>query len=191
MRMRGELPSEGDEMFKTSRLIARVLRHSPQEIGIELAPGGWVEIDLFLRQLRRHGHRLTRAELEEIVATNDKARFTISGGRIRAAQGHSVDVDLELPALTPPAELYHGTATRNLDAIFASGLHPGRRRQVHLSPDPETALRVGSRHGKPTVVRIDAGQMHQDGYLFYRSDNGVWLTDHVPARFIGFGTLNA
>ena len=134
---------------------------------------------------------LTKERLLKIVETNDKQRFTLStdGLQIRAAQGHSVEVDLGLSPLVPPDVLYHGTATQNLDAIFEGGLTPGRRRQVHLSTDAETATRVGRRHGKPTVLRIDAARMHADGYVFTRSDNDVWLTDVVPAAYLGFGVV--
>ncbi|OOY18940.1 RNA--NAD 2'-phosphotransferase [Thioclava sp. DLFJ5-1] len=174
-------------MSNDSKFLARVLRHAPDEIGLSLGEQGWVRVEELLRAMKKAGRPLTRSQLEEIVATNDKSRFTLRGEMIRAAQGHSVDVDLGLPALEPPETLYHGTASRNLDAIFATGLVSGRRRQVHLSPDPATASRVGERHGKPTVLRVDAGRMHADGYAFYRADNGVWLTDEVPASYLGFG----
>ena len=141
--------------------------------------------------MKRAGRGLTKEQLLDIVDTNDKRRFTISmdGRRIRAAQGHSVEVDLGLPTVTPPEMLYHGTASQNLDAIFEIGLNPGRRRQVHLSPDPETAMRVGRRHGKPIVLRVEASKMHAEGHIFYLSDNGVWLTDSVPAPYLGFGLV--
>ncbi|TNF14656.1 MAG: RNA 2'-phosphotransferase [Rhodobacteraceae bacterium] len=174
-------------MSNDSKFLARVLRHAPDEIGLSLGEQGWVRVDELLRAMKKAGRPLTRSQLEEIVATNDKSRFTLRGDMIRAAQGHSVDVDLGLLPLEPPETLYHGTASRNLDAIFATGLVSGRRRQVHLSPDPATGLRVGERHGKPTVLRVDAGRMHADGYAFYRADNGVWLTDEVPACYLGFG----
>ncbi|SEL62396.1 putative RNA 2'-phosphotransferase [Roseivivax marinus] len=178
-------------MSRDSKFLSRVLRHEPELIEIRLDPQGWVLIDELLRKVKKVGRSLTREQLREIVETNDKRRFTLSsdGRRIRAAQGHSVDVDLGLSPQVPPEVLYHGTAAQNLDAIFQSGLDPGRRRQVHLSPDPETATRVGRRHGKPTVLRVDAGKMHADGHIFTCSDNGVWLTDSVPAGYLGFGVV--
>lgn len=178
-------------MSRESKFLARVLRHEPEILDLRLDRQGWVRVEDLLRAMKRSGRRMTKAQLIEIVETDDKARFTLSsdGRRLRAAQGHSIEVDLGLPAVTPPATLYHGTAAQGLDAIFESGLSPGRRRQVHLSPDPETAGRVGRRHGKPTVLRVDAQKMHEDGHTFCRADNGVWLTDHVPARYLGFGVM--
>lgn len=179
-------------MGNDSKFLARVLRHEPELIGIPLDRHGWVQVDELLHKLKTVGRDLTRVQLLEIVELNDKRRFTLSsdGRRIRAAQGHSVEVDLELPSIIPPDTLYHGTASQSLDAIFETGLNPGRRRQVHLSPDPETATRVGQRHGKPTVLRIDAATMHAAGHAFYRADNGVWLTDSVPAAYLGFGVTS-
>ena len=175
-------------MSRTSRFLSRVLRHQPDLAGLTLGRGGWVPVDKLLRGMKRAGHGLTRAELGRIVAENDKQRFTFSedGRRIRAAQGHSVPVDLELPALHPPAGLFHGTTRARLDAIWADGVRPGRRVHVHLSGDRETAIRVGRRHGRPVVLRVAPGRMHADGYVFWRADNGVWLTDCVPPAYLGF-----
>ena len=129
---------------------------------------------------------MERAVLEEIVATSDKKRFTLSedGKRIRAAQGHSVEVALGIEPVVPPETLYHGTATRFLEPIRAEGLKPGSRQQVHLSADEVTAHAVGTRHGKPAILRVAAGDMHRAGHAFYRADNGVWLTDAVPPQFL-------
>jgi len=175
-------------MSRSSRFLSLVLRHKPEEAGITLDPQGWVRIDALLRGMKKAGRSMTRAELDALVAESDKKRFTISedNTRIRAAQGHSVEVDLALDPVTPPDTLFHGTASASLDAIFEAGLNPGKRRQVHLSPDYETALTVGRRHGRPTVLRVDTAKMASDGFAFYRADNGVWLTDHVPARYLGF-----
>lgn len=175
-------------MSRDSKFLSRVLRHEPELIDLQIDAQGWVWIDELLRRLKKAGRGLSRDHLLEIVEANDKKRFTISedGRRIRAAQGHSIDIDLGLPAVAPPDTLYHGTAAQSLDKIFESGLNPGRRRQVHLSPEPETATGVGRRHGKPVVLRVDAAKMHADGCVFYRSDNGVWLTDSVPAAYLGF-----
>lgn len=176
-------------MSRHSKFLSLVLRHDPGRIGISLDRQGWVAIDELLRAIRKAGHRLDRAALTEIVETNDKRRFSISadGRRIRAAQGHSIEVDLGLEPRQPPELLYHGTASASLDAIFAEGLKPGRRRQVHLSADPVTAEAVGRRHGKPVVLTVAAGRMHGEGHVFVQADNGVWLTDAVPREHLGFG----
>ncbi|WP_327066546.1 RNA 2'-phosphotransferase [Kitasatospora sp. NBC_01250] len=167
---------------KASKRLSRILRHDPGSVGLTLDEGGWVAIDALLAALARHGNRLGRADLDHIVATSDKQRFGFSedGRRIRANQGHSVAVDLGLAAAEPPAVLYHGTAGRSLPAIFAEGLRPMSRQDVHLSADVATALKVGARHGSPVVLRVDAAALAAAGHRFRRSDNGVWLTDHVP-----------
>lgn len=169
-----------------SKYLSKHLRHQPERLGLSLAPGGWVEVDALLAACARHGMRITPAELQEVVARNDKRRFAFdeSGTRIRANQGHSVDVDLQLAPVTPPNRLYHGTAERTLPAILQEGLHKMARHHVHLSADIETARKVGARHGKPTVLAVDAGVMHRAGYIFYRSDNGVWLVDAVPPAYL-------
>lgn len=174
-----------------SRYLSRILRHAPAELGLELGSGGWVEIDALLKAMKKAGRRLTREDLESLVAENDKSRFSISpdGLRIRAAQGHSVPVDLQLRPATPPGTLFHGTPRSNLDRIFTDGLVPGRRQQVHLSPNIETAYRVGSRRGFAVVLTVDAATMQAGGFSFFKADNGVWLTDHVPAVFLGFAVL--
>ncbi|RVV97926.1 RNA 2'-phosphotransferase [Mesobaculum littorinae] len=174
-------------MSRESKFLSRVLRHEPGLIGLKIEKGGWVRVEELLRKMKAVGQRMTRERLEEIVRDNDKQRFTIRDGKIRAAQGHSINVDLELPVLVPSPYLYHGTAAQSLDEIFAEGLYPGSRRQVHLSHEVEIAVRVGRRHGKPVVLRVDAEAMHTDGHLFFRADNGVWLTDRVPAGYLGFG----
>lgn len=178
-------------MSRDSKFLARVLRHEPDLINIRLDREGWVQVDELLRKLKQAGRKRSRDQLRQIVDTNDKRRFTLSldGRRLRAAQGHSINVDLALPAIAPPDTLYHGTASQNLDKIFEGGLNAGRRRQVHLSSDPETATRVGRRHGKPVVLRIDAGKIHADGCAFFLSDNGVWLTYSVPAEYLSFGVI--
>lgn len=175
-------------MSRDSKFLSRVLRHEPELVGLSLGPGGWVRVDDLLRGMKRAGHRITRDDLGHIVAENDKRRFTLSedGRRIRAAQGHSVAVDLDLPAIAPPGDLFHGTASANLDAIWAEGINPGRRQHVHLSGDPETATRVGQRHGKSVVLRIASGKMYEDGHQFWQADNGVWLTEHVAPQYLGF-----
>ncbi|SFQ36018.1 putative RNA 2'-phosphotransferase [Amycolatopsis arida] len=173
-------------LVRASKRISRHLRHAPHEIGLELEPGGWVAVDDLLAALARHGVRLTRAELDEVVAGNDKRRFGYdeTGRRIRANQGHTVRVELDLPVATPPDVLYHGTVEHVLDAIRREGLRPMRRHDVHLSTSPDTATAVGARRGRPVVLTVDAHAMHAAGHRFRVSANGVWLVPHVPPRFL-------
>lgn len=173
-------------LIRISKFLSKYLRHAPHEIGLELDTGGWVAVDDLIAASVRAGFHYTRAELDEVVATNSKQRFSFdeSGTRIRANQGHSVEVDLELPPATPPDVLYHGTAEKNVDAILESGLVRMKRHHVHLSRDVETARAVGSRHGRPVVLEVDAAAMTAAGHVFYLSENKVWLTDEVPARFL-------
>ncbi|WP_112466373.1 RNA 2'-phosphotransferase [Streptomyces triticisoli] len=173
---------------KVSRYLSAHLRHQPGRIGLTLDEGGWVEIDTLLAAAAAHGFRISREELDHVVVTNDKRRFAIEGTRIRASQGHSVEVDLALPAVTPPPYLYHGTVARSLAAIRIEGLRPMNRHDVHLSPDRETATRVGARRGRPVVLAVDAAAMHRDGHVFRVSANGVWLTKAVPPRYLRFPT---
>jgi putative RNA 2'-phosphotransferase len=174
------------DLKNSSKFLSYVLRHAPESIGLALDANGWASVDELLAKAEGVGKRLDRAALKEIVATSDKKRFTLSedGSRIRAAQGHSVEVALGLEPVAPPETLYHGTATRFLEAIRAEGLKAGSRQQVHLSADAATATAVGSRHGKPAVLHVAAGAMHAQGHAFFRADNGVWLTDHVPPQFL-------
>ncbi|MEU5578372.1 RNA 2'-phosphotransferase [Streptomyces huasconensis] len=171
---------------KVSKYLSKHLRHQPDRIGLTLDENGWVEIDVLLAAAAAHRFPFTRAELDHVVAVNDKQRFAVEGSRIRAQQGHSVSVDLGLPPAVPPAYLYHGTVAAGLAAIRAEGLRPMKRHAVHLSPDRETATRVGARRGRPLVLSIDAGAMHRDGHVFQVSGNGVWLTAAVPPRYLRF-----
>ncbi|MEV6141863.1 RNA 2'-phosphotransferase [Streptomyces sp. NPDC051992] len=171
---------------KVSKYLSKHLRHQPERIGITLDSHGWVPIDTLLHALARNHFPLTRAELDQVVALNDKQRFAIEGDRIRANQGHTVPVDLGLPPAEPPAYLYHGTVGRALDSIRNEGLRPMDRTHVHLSPDRETATRVGARRGRPVVLSVDAGAMHRAGHTFHVSANGVWLTEAVPPAFLRF-----
>lgn len=175
-------------LVKTSRFLSLVLRHKPESIGIALDAEGWAAVDELLAAAARHGHAIDRAALDEIVATNDKRRFAFSpdGQRIRASQGHTVQVDLGLAPVEPPELLYHGTVERFLDSIRSRGLLRGKRRHVHLSADRETAARVGRRRGRPVILIVDSGRMHRDGHAFYLSANGVWLTEAVPPKYIEF-----
>ncbi len=173
-------------IVKTSKFLSLILRHHPERIGLTLDARGWVGIDDLLSAAQRSGKRLDRELLDRVVRENDKQRFTISddGLRIRAAQGHSVDVDLSLQAAEPPELLYHGTVARFMESITQHGLRPGARQFVHLSLDVDTATRVGQRRGKPVILTVRAGDMHREGVHFYRSANGVWLTSRVPAAYL-------
>ncbi|MGW0332386.1 RNA 2'-phosphotransferase [Streptomyces sp. NPDC003011] len=181
-----ERASDERRTVKVSKYLSKHLRHQPERIGLTLDEGGWVEIDTLIDAAATHGFRFTREELDHVVAANDKQRFAIDGTRIRASQGHSVEVDLGLAPATPPPYLYHGTVDRHLDAIRAEGLRPMNRHDVHLSPDRETAARVGARRGRPVVLSVDSGAMHGDGHVFHVSANGVWLTRAVPPRYLRF-----
>ena len=168
-------------LVKVSKYLSRHLRHQPERIGLTLEPGGWVRVEDLLR-----AGGITREELEEVVARNDKQRFSFdeSGARIRANQGHSVEVDLGLEPVEPPAVLFHGTGSKSVDGILRDGLERRGRHHVHLSPDVETATRVGARHGRPVVLEVDAAAMAADGHDFFVTANGVWLTDAVPPRYL-------
>lgn len=171
-----------------SKLLSLVLRHRPEVIGIELDAQGWTDVDALVQKLQSKMPGVDFDVLEEVVFTNDKQRFALNADqtKIRANQGHSVTVDLELRAVAPPELLYHGTVARFLDAIRMEGLKKGTRQHVHLSKDMETAVKVGSRRGKPVILTIQSREMTQAGYSFYCSENGVWLCDSVPAEFITF-----
>lgn len=174
--------------LSASRFLSLVLRHRPDLIGLSLDNAGWAQIDALVALSQSH-RPLTRALIETVVAISDKQRFAISedGLRIRANQGHSIDVDLALEAVAPPIHLYHGTATRFVEAIRREGLSRRSRHHVHLSADVDTAQRVGARHGRPVVLVVRAAEMAAAGRVFHRSANGVWLTDAVPVAFIDFG----
>jgi putative RNA 2'-phosphotransferase len=176
------------DLIKSSKFLSLVLRHQPERIGLMLDQNGWADVDDLIARAGGHGVTLTRELVAEIVATSDKQRFALdpAGKRIRANQGHSVDIDLDLAPSEPPAILFHGTAARNLAAIRSQGLKPGNRQHVHLSRDEATAIKVGQRHGRPVVLRVFAGKMWQQGSPFFCSANGVWLTPAVPPEFIEF-----
>jgi putative RNA 2'-phosphotransferase len=176
------------DLVKVSKFMSLVLRHKPEQIGLALDREGWAGLDELIERARTHGMLLTREIIVEVVRTSDKQRFALDEARerIRANQGHSVEVDLGLELVEPPLVLFHGTSKASVASIREAGLHAGRRQHVHLSPDQETARKVGSRHGAPVVLRIDAAAMHAAGHPFFRSTNGVWLTDSVPTEFIAF-----
>ena len=173
-------------LITVSKFLSKHLRHEPQSLGLDLAPGGWVAVDDLLAGAARIGFPISREELERVVVENDKRRFSLdeTGELIRANQGHSTDVDLQLPEAAPPEVLFHGTVERFLDAIRAEGLKKMNRHDVHLSPDCQTAAKVGQRRGKPLILAIDSAKMAADGFRFRVSANGVWLTEHVPPQYI-------
>lgn len=174
------------ETTRTSKFLSMVLRHQPEKIGIQLDENGWTDVDTLIQKSNAHGVRLTRELLQYIVGNNNKKRFAFddSGQRIRASQGHSVEVDLAYTPQQPPEILYHGTGEKSVASILKTGLEKRQRHHVHLSPEQETAVQVGSRHGKPVVLKILAGKMLEAGFEFYRSENGVWLVESVPVEFI-------
>ncbi|HEY0037560.1 MAG TPA: RNA 2'-phosphotransferase [Longimicrobium sp.] len=178
---------DGD-LVRLSKWLSLVLRHDPAKFGVRLDSAGWTPVDELLAAAERARVPLDAASLRRVVEENDKRRFALSddGTRIRASQGHSVDVELGLEPATPPAVLFHGTATRFVDSIRRGGLVPGSRQHVHLSADERTAVSVGARHGRPVVLRVDAARMHAAGHPFFLSANGVWLANAVPAEFLSF-----
>jgi putative RNA 2'-phosphotransferase len=183
-----DAPSPGlgrwPELRRASKFLSLILRHDPSAAGLVLDGQGWVDIGALLVGMAAAGTSLTREELEQIVASDAKSRYNIDGNRIRANQGHSLSVDLGLVPLTPPAVLFHGTARRFLDSILEWGLRPGQRQYVHLSSDLNTAVTVGRRHGKPVVLTVDTTRLHAEGYLFFLSENGVWLTASVAPTYL-------
>lgn len=173
-------------LVTVSKFISKHLRHEPEGLGLTLAPGGWVEVEALLGGARRIGFPISLAELQQVVAESDKQRFAFNetGTLIRANQGHSTEVELDLPQATPPDVLYHGTVDKFIDAILVEGLSKMARHHVHLSPDVETATKVGSRRGRPVILVVDTAAMVAAGHTFYLSANGVWLTDHVPPKYL-------
>ncbi|KOP27979.1 RNA 2'-phosphotransferase [Hapalosiphon sp. MRB220] len=173
-------------LIKISKYLSKHLRHQPDRIGVKLTPGGWVAVDELLAACQKNQFPITHAELNEVVANNDKKRFAFdsTGTLIRANQGHSTKVDLQLEPVVPPDVLYHGTGHKAVESILQIGLKKMSRHHVHLSADIATAKTVGSRHGKPVILTVDSGAMHKAGYGFYCSENGVWLVDHVPPEYL-------
>ncbi len=177
-------PPQAAELTAASKFLAYVLRHDPAAIGISLDGAGWVQVDDLIAAAGRHGRPLPAQTLRQVIQAPGKRRFEIRDGRIRAAQGHSVPVDLGLASAVPPAVLFHGTVARSLPGILAEGLQPGRRTHVHLSADRATATAVGARRGRPVVLRVDSAGMRAAGHEFLCAANGVWLTARVPPAFI-------
>lgn len=177
-------------LIRDSKLLSLVLRHAPEKAGLTLGDGGWVNVSDLLDGLSKMNRTMTHEHLKLIVDKNDKKRFTFSsdGLKIRAAQGHSVNIKNDMDVVSPPKTLFHGTATRFLQTIETEGLKSMSRQHVHLSADTETAQKVGKRHGKPVILIINSQEMSENGHKFYLSENGVWLTDFVPVEFIEFQT---
>jgi putative RNA 2'-phosphotransferase len=173
-------------LVTVSKYLAKHLRHQPDALGLTLGPGGWANVDDLLVASTGAGFAISYDELIECVETNDKKRFAFdeTGDLIRANQGHSVEVDLQLEEREPPEILFHGTVERFLVPIMAEGLKKGKRHHVHLSKEVDTARKVGARRGKPVILRVDSARMQSQGYKFFVSVNGVWLTDAVPAGFL-------
>lgn len=167
---------------KISKFLSLILRHKPETINLKLDENGWADVDELIAKSKNI--KLTKELINEVVRDDDKQRFIIEENKIRANQGHSIKVDLELKAVTPPDILYHGTATRFLDSIMQTGLSKQARQHVHLSQELETATAVGKRHGKLVILEVDAKKMFDEGFEFYLSENGVWLTDVVGVRFL-------
>ena len=171
-----------------SKLMSLILRHKPETINVELDQNGWLAVDDLIAGINRKGIKLDFDKLVEVVETNDKKRFIFNDDqtRIRANQGHSISIDLELKPIVPPTELFHGTVEKFLDVIEAEGLKKMSRQHVHLSEELQTAIKVGQRRGKPIILKVQSGKMHEEGHQFFKSENGVWLTDSVPSSYIEF-----
>jgi putative RNA 2'-phosphotransferase len=177
-------------LVKISKYLSKHLRHTPERIGIKLSEGGWVPVDELLAACAKHSFTLSYEELKEVVARNDKKRFSFdsTGTQIRANQGHSVEIDLQLAPAMPPDVLYHGTGENAVESIIATGLSKMSRHHVHLSADRMTAKKVGARHGRPVIFAVNAAAMQAAGYTFYCSNNGVWLVDQVPPEFLAIAS---
>jgi putative RNA 2'-phosphotransferase len=175
-----------EQQKRISKRLSLHLRHEPETLGLTLEPGGWVNVDDLIKGFSKTHFNITREQLETVVKENDKQRFSFdeTGTKIRANQGHSTEVDLQLEPQKPPDILYHGTAQNVLENILKDGLQRMARHHVHLSTDKEMMLKVGQRHGKPVLLKVRAREMLEAGHKFYLSANGVWLTDEVPAEFL-------
>jgi len=174
------------ESTKISKFLSLVLRHQPEVIGLMLDENGWADVGELMAKCNANGHKIDIDALKHVVETNNKKRFAFNAtfDKIRASQGHSIEIDLGYAATLPPKTLYHGTATKSVGGILLTGLEKRSRQHVHLSKDIETAAKVGQRHGKVFIFEVDAGQMQADGFEFYISENGVWLTDNVPVKYL-------
>jgi putative RNA 2'-phosphotransferase len=174
------------QLTSISKFISLVLRHKPEAIGLTLDPFGWAGTTELIDKMNSNGKAITFQILEYVVATNSKKRFAFNNDKtkIRASQGHSLEVDLQLQPVKPPVQLFHGTSVQSVSSILKTGLERRGRQHIHLSPDKETAMSVGRRHGTPAVLLVDAAKMEEDGFAFYLSENKVWLTESVPAKYL-------
>jgi putative RNA 2'-phosphotransferase len=175
-----------NEDMSISKFISLILRHKPGEIGVKLDEYGYIKTSDLIKGLNLKGYKVTISDIERIVAEDNKQRYSFNDdkSKIKANQGHSITVNLELQPIEPPKVLYHGTATRFSESICKEGIKKQNRQYVHLSSDVETATKVGKRHGELVIFRIDSDQMYKDGYKFYLSENKVWLTDYVPIKYL-------
>lgn len=175
-----------NSVVKVSKFLSLVLRHQPELINLNMDEQGWVSVRELTEKCATKGVHFTFDELKYVVDTNDKKRFKFNDDftKIRASQGHSIKIDLGLELKYPPEFLYHGTGEKSVNSIKINGLKKMNRQHVHLSKDKETATKVGQRHGTPYIFTVRAGDMSRDGFKFFLSDNGVWLTDHVPAKYL-------
>lgn len=174
-------------MRKISIFLSLILRHRPDVINITLDEHGWADVNELIENINKtRDYKMTFEILEKIVASDEKMRYSFNEDKtkIRANQGHSINVDVELKTQTPPEYLYHGTADKSLDSIISNGIESRSRLHVHLTDNKETAVKTGTRHGKPVVLKINALDMHANGHKFYLSENNVWLTDSVPSKYI-------
>ena len=171
---------------ETSQFLSLILRHKPEVIGITLDEHGWANVDELVRGVAKTYKEFNLKTLERIVESDEKQRYSFNDNHtlIRANQGHSIPVDVELEKVVPPECLYHGTGVKYKESIDKQGLIPKSRLYVHLSSDVKTALTVGKRHGDPIVYTVISGKMHKDGYEFFKSVNGVWLTKSVPPQYL-------
>lgn len=174
------------QLTHISKFLSLVLRHQPDTIDIQLDKNGWTDINELIEKANNYGIKFDRETLNQIVETNSKKRFAFNHtlDKIRASQGHSIDIELGYTNQKPPEILFHGTAEEFVQSISETGLEKRKRQHVHLSSDLETALKVGQRHGKPFIIKVLAEQMYNDNFQFYISDNGVWLTDKVPTKYL-------
>ena len=174
------------KLKQISKLMSLVLRHQPEAIGLTLDENGWAMVDELIIKINKRGIAADLKTIETVVETNDKKRFAFNedSSKIRASQGHSIQVELNLATAVPPGTLYHGTTAKFVESILKEGLKSQQRQHVHLSRDVTTATAVGTRHGKPVILNIDANAMQQDGLVFYLSENNVWLANAVPPKYI-------
>lgn len=174
------------QLTHISKFLSLVLRHQPETIGIKLDQNGWTDVNELIEKANNNGVTFDREILNHIVATNSKKRFAFNENldKIRASQGHSIEIELGYTSQKPPEILFHGTGEKSVQSILEAGLEKRSRQHVHLSSDIETAIKVGQRHGEPFIFKVLAGKMHDDNFQFFVSDNGVWLTDYVPVKYL-------